>query len=188
MARIIGNPTVTPMAVPDWNQTNEMRADFIKNRPLEAIKTAESLRYYGDANIVPSDASLFLFALDDTTMTASVKAKSNSISGDIVIPYKYIDGNKTYTVASLADSAFNNRDAITSITIPKSVESIGKNAVSYCDTIASITIPKSVTNIGDYGIFSCPPLTDIYYEGSKEDWAKISFGNEAIPDGAKIHY
>lgn len=33
MAKIIGNPTVTPMAVPDWNQTDSTKADFIKNKP-----------------------------------------------------------------------------------------------------------------------------------------------------------
>ena len=33
MAKIIGNPTVTPMAVPDWNQTDETKADYIKNKP-----------------------------------------------------------------------------------------------------------------------------------------------------------
>ena len=30
---IIGNPTVTPMAVPDWNQTDSSKADYIKNKP-----------------------------------------------------------------------------------------------------------------------------------------------------------
>lgn len=33
MAKIIGNTTVTPMAVPDWKQDNETRADYIKNKP-----------------------------------------------------------------------------------------------------------------------------------------------------------
>ena len=33
MAKIIGNPTVTPMAVPDWNQNNPTKADYIKNKP-----------------------------------------------------------------------------------------------------------------------------------------------------------
>ena len=31
--RIIGNPTTTPMAIPDWKQTDETKADFIKNKP-----------------------------------------------------------------------------------------------------------------------------------------------------------
>ena len=33
MSVIIGNPTVTPMAIPDWNQTNSTKADYIKNKP-----------------------------------------------------------------------------------------------------------------------------------------------------------
>ena len=31
--KIVGNPTVTPMAVPDWNQTDSSKADYIKNKP-----------------------------------------------------------------------------------------------------------------------------------------------------------
>ena len=32
--RIIGNTTATPMPVSDWNQTNEAKADYIKNKPI----------------------------------------------------------------------------------------------------------------------------------------------------------
>jgi hypothetical protein len=33
MAKIIGGTTATPMRVPDWNQTNPLKADYIKNKP-----------------------------------------------------------------------------------------------------------------------------------------------------------
>ena len=33
MPKIIGNTTTTPMAIPDWNQTDETKADYIKNKP-----------------------------------------------------------------------------------------------------------------------------------------------------------
>ena len=33
MAKIIGNTTTTPMAIPDWNQTDETKVNFIKNKP-----------------------------------------------------------------------------------------------------------------------------------------------------------
>ncbi len=33
MREIIGNTTTTPMAVPDWEQTDEKKADYIKNKP-----------------------------------------------------------------------------------------------------------------------------------------------------------
>lgn len=37
MAKIIGNTTATPMAVPDWAQTNEMKVGYIKNKPIMPI-------------------------------------------------------------------------------------------------------------------------------------------------------
>lgn len=33
MAKIIGGVTTTPMRVPDWNQTDPKKADYIKNKP-----------------------------------------------------------------------------------------------------------------------------------------------------------
>ena len=65
MAKVIGNPTTTPMAIPDWNQTDSKKADFIKNKPdltqyatkadLEAVKPeqvehAEYARRDSDGN------------------------------------------------------------------------------------------------------------------------------------------
>ena len=41
--KIVGNPTVTPMAVPDWNQTDSSKADYIKNKPnLSKVATSGS--------------------------------------------------------------------------------------------------------------------------------------------------
>lgn len=37
MATIIGNTTATPYPRPDWNQTDETKADYIKNKPTDYI-------------------------------------------------------------------------------------------------------------------------------------------------------
>lgn len=34
MTKIIGNTTATPNPRPDWTQTDETKADFIKNKPI----------------------------------------------------------------------------------------------------------------------------------------------------------
>ena len=34
MAKIIGNTTATPNPRPDWNQVDETKADYIKNKPI----------------------------------------------------------------------------------------------------------------------------------------------------------
>lgn len=35
--KIIGNTTATPMAVPDWNQTDNKKSDYIKNKPTIGV-------------------------------------------------------------------------------------------------------------------------------------------------------
>ena len=38
MAKIIGNTTATPMLVPDLSQTNERKADYIKNKKVSYLE------------------------------------------------------------------------------------------------------------------------------------------------------
>lgn len=53
MAKIIGNTTTTPMARPDWNQTDEAKADYIKNKPdIEQLIVNQTggLKFYINEN------------------------------------------------------------------------------------------------------------------------------------------
>ena len=40
MAKIVGGTAATPMRIPDWEQTNPLKADYIKNKPFEKVDTA----------------------------------------------------------------------------------------------------------------------------------------------------
>lgn len=52
MAKIIGNTTTTPMTVPDFAQTDERKADYIKNKPT--ILTEEDvLKLIGEHGYTP---------------------------------------------------------------------------------------------------------------------------------------
>lgn len=54
MDEIYGGAAVTPMLVPDWNQTNSNRSDYIKNKP----EVANALKGYASGNpIVITDVS-----------------------------------------------------------------------------------------------------------------------------------
>lgn len=117
------------------------------------------------------------------------------------------------SVLSIGSGAFDGCESLISITIPDSVESIGLDAFAYCTSLesitipdsivsieegtfhwckslTSITIPDSVTTIGDSVFFGCDLLKDIYYEGSEEEWNKISIGlyNEDWQESVTIHY
>lgn len=57
MGKIVGSTTVTPPPIPDWNQTDATKGDYIKNKPkipsteevvnavLEALPTWEGGSY-----------------------------------------------------------------------------------------------------------------------------------------------
>ncbi len=99
-------------------------------------------------------------------------------------------------VTSIGNNAFHNC-SIEMATIPTSLipyipkgdlkeviitggESIGNNAFIYSHGLESITIPDSVISIGEHAFSysfpdSCFSLTNVYYEGTIEDWCHISF-------------
>lgn len=59
-----------------------------------------------------------------------------------------------------------------------------------CADLKAVFIPSSVTLIGNTTFWNCTSLTDIYYEGSQEDWAAIYYPIKS-PDeynNATIHY
>ncbi|MBP5582035.1 MAG: leucine-rich repeat domain-containing protein, partial [Ruminococcus sp.] len=64
-------------------------------------------------------------------------------------------------VTSIGTSAFNNCYALTSITIPSEVTSIGTYAFNYCYALTSITIPSGVTSISNSAFYGCYTSTSI---------------------------
>ncbi len=84
-----------------------------------------------------------------------------------VAQYFYLrDSNKEWIEAK----------SITSIEIPEGVIEIGENQFYGFDNITSITMPNSMIGIASTAIKDCSRLTNVYYEGTIEDWCKIGFG------------
>jgi hypothetical protein len=75
---------------------------------------------------------------------------------EVVIP----DTITGLPVTTIGDSAFEE-EAVTSVTIPNSVTSIGIEAFLNCTTLTNIAIPESVTNIGIEAFQDCVGLTSI---------------------------
>lgn len=167
----------------DTYATKEEMNGIANNTEANADKL-NSLKYYGDMNIVPSDASLFTFTTDDETMTARVSAASTDISGDIVIPYQYVVDDKVYlvtriekhgfytcnnltsvivpnSVTVISNSSFYGCGGLTNITIGNGITSIESNAFIDCKKLENIVIPNGVTNIGAYAFGSCYKLTNV---------------------------
>lgn len=65
------------------------------------------------------------------------------------------------SVTSIGSGAFGRCTNLTSITIPNSVTSIGDYAFMYCNSLSEITIPESITSIGNQVFMYCSKLTSV---------------------------
>ena len=100
-------------------------------------------------------------------------------------------------VIEISEFLFNGCYNLKNVKIPDSVKSIGFNAFWYCVKLETITLPYGVSFIGDCAFLSCTALktvilpssitkisnsvfsnctslTNIYYDGSESDFAKVS--------------
>ena len=73
--------------------------------------------------------------------------------------------------------------------VPAGIETIGREAMHYALSIKIVHIPKSVKKIGsDAFPIEC---TDVYYDGTEEQWNEISIGknyNSDFPSGVTLHF
>lgn len=84
----------------------------------------------------------------------------------------------------------------TTYAIPDGVNKIKLGAFIYCTSLASMSVPISVTTVECDATSDCYNLKDIYYAGTKEDWARIQFLDHPTGDhfssdvmrSATIHY
>ena len=91
------------------------------------------------------------------------------------------------SVTRISAGMFYNCWALSNVTIPNGVTSIGDSAFGNCTDLSSVTIPDSVTTIGRDAFYYCG-LTDVYYDGTAEDWAKIFIGDGNEPlTNATLH-
>ena len=94
------------------------------------------------------------------------------------------------SVRKIGSYAFSTDGMLEKVKLQEGVESIGDHAFYDSKKLNAISIPKSVKEIADYA-FSEGNLDvgDVYYAGSKEDWAKIQIGeeNEELTD-SNLHF
>ena len=188
-------------------------ANEAKSIAEEAKTVTDTIKYYGDVNVIPSDQDLFNFNTNENSRTAKLVSTKGTISGDIIIPCRYTNNNgKTFVVTSIGEWAFAECGDITNIIIPDSITNIERSAFERCDGLVSITIPDSITNINacafsecvnlenivipdtvtsidDDAFYGCDKLANIYYTSTKEEWDNIAISNNnEYLANVTIHY
>ncbi len=161
--------SLTDVSIPA-SVTNIARGAFACS-PLTEIAVDENNEYYTVYNGV-------LFNKDKTQLIAYPAAKTET---SYVVPD---------SVTSIIDIAFGGVENLTSIVVTDNVINIGTMAFYYCSNIESFTISDSVVNVGITIFEGCESLTDIYYEGTEEQW--YALGMEEYVDmpeyGIALHF
>lgn len=80
-------------------------------------------------------------------------------------------------VEKINADTFSTCNKLITVNISEGVKEIGDSAFYNCTKLERITIPVSVTTIRSYAFQFCKSLTDIYYKGTKSQWAKITKEN-----------
>ena len=91
-------------------------------------------------------------------------------------------------VPSVSERLFSGCSKLLTVSIPDGVTSIGENAFWRCSSLRSVSIPASVQTV-EAGAFShCDALTSLYYNGTEQDWGKISIqgDNDSVQSAGRF--
>lgn len=133
---------------------------------LESITLPDSVSSIGDQAF--AGTALYNEWYDNSELCSVLYIGNHLIKADEWAVNKGIaEGTTTSDYAvkpgtiTVADAAFYGCDALTSVTLPDSVQSIGSKAFASCKGLTGMTIPKNVTSIGEGAFLTCVGLTDI---------------------------
>jgi hypothetical protein len=122
-----------------------------------------------DKNVIENTLSHYDFGYIKYAVTGTSPNQTLTISG-------YGAMNNYSTTINAPWYSF--RAGIKNVIIEDGVISVGEYAFYNCTTLVSITVPVSVTSFGSNAFHSCKKTQNIYYAGSTNQWAGITFGNQ----------
>lgn len=101
------------------------------------------------------------------------------VGGSVYKLCENMTGTGTLPGGALGDNAstiFMDSN-ISKAVIPDGVTRIPSQAFGGCSNLTFVRIPASVTTIDNLAFYGCNEIAQIYYEGSQEDWEKITIGS-----------
>ena len=84
---------------------------------------------------------------------------NNTYSGSISVP-DVLTNYRGYFVTKIGENAFAG-SAVTSVSMPEGITSIGQYAFSGCQNLESVTLPESLTTLGSEAFYGCKNLESV---------------------------
>lgn len=112
---------------------------------------------------------------DDADAVPTVAFTSTSATGKFTIPSSVtLADGVTYKVTSIATKAFEG-EAVTQVTVPKSITKIGSYAFRNCKKLTKVTLPSTLKEVGTSAFYGCSKLTSVSVAAGKV--GKYAFRN-----------
>ena len=106
--------------------------------------------------------------------------------------FRYCQGLTAVTfpasLTTIEAQAFTSCLSLTDVQLPDGLKTIGDFAFAGCAALTSVLIPKSVTHIGAGAFTGCTALTAINYSGTEAEWAQLTKGENALPEGVTVNF
>ena len=106
--------------------------------------------------------------------------------------FRYCQGLTAVTfpasLTTIEAQAFTSCLSLTDVQLPDGLKTIGDFAFAGCAALTSVLIPKSVTSIGADAFTGCTALTAIDYSGTEAEWAQLTKGENALPEGVTVNF
>lgn len=102
----------------------------------------------------------FYYDVDTLNITASLVGAEDKTISDVTIPDNIRWQGQTYSVTEIGSHAFSS-SSLTSITIPEGIKYIGDGCFSQCEALISLSIPNTVDSIGEDMCYHCYYLATV---------------------------
>ena len=77
-------------------------------------------------------------------------------------------------ITELDSFAFKHAESLKSACLPENdIDTIQARTFSDCTALEKLYIPSNIKNIDVYAFYNCPALSDIYYNGTEDEWNAI---------------
>ncbi|AMH94328.1 Ig-like domain-containing surface protein [methanogenic archaeon ISO4-H5] len=93
---------------------------------------------------------------------------------DLAIPDTVTVSGKEWKIVHISDKAFEGCDAVKTVKLPASLETIGKNAFCNCTSLSSVDLPRHLTVIGD-NAFAFTALEELPFKDYLEEIGNMAF-------------
>ncbi len=120
---------------------------------------------------------------------------SNHPSDQIIITHNW-DKSKVKNltiehVYSIAQYEFQSCTNLVTLDVKSGVTNIGNFAFNSCTKLEKAYLPSCLTSIGEYAFRSCELLTDLFFNGTQQQWGNVTKGtgwNNYVSDDFTEHW